>query len=88
MMMDLVISPDNRFVAAYTNNNQTVLLNALVSEFVIIENPLGRNETVQGLVMLDTNLIIYGQYTWVTFTTGGKQVIINVLLIGPVFYAA
>ena len=24
--------------------------------------------------MLDTNLIIYGQYTWVTFTTGGKQV--------------
>ena len=46
-MMDLVISPDNRFVAAYTNNNQTVLLNALISEFVIIENPLGRNETVQ-----------------------------------------
>ena len=47
LMMDLVISPDNRFVAAYTNNNQTVLLNALISEFVIIENPLGRNETVQ-----------------------------------------
>ena len=57
-MMDLVISPDNRFVAAYTNNNQTVLLNALISEFVIIENPLGRNETVQ-VIEKGANAVTY-----------------------------
>ena len=45
--MDLQISPDNRFAAAYTNNNQTILLNTLVSEFVIIDSPLETNETVQ-----------------------------------------
>ena len=73
LMMDLFISPDNRFVAAYTNNNQTILLNALISEFQVIENVLGKSETVAGLVMLDTNLIIYGQYTWALFTTAGKQ---------------
>ena len=32
-------SQDNKFAAAYTNNNEIVLLNTLVSEFVKIENP-------------------------------------------------
>jgi hypothetical protein len=137
LMMDLVISPDNRFVAAYTNNSQTILLNTLVSEFVIIDSPLETTETVQGLnimsnvysralstkvfnyqfgqkrwkkcallqclvrrsksnfcianslfvtlhniswvfsfaglCLLDTNLVIYGQTTWVVFDISGKQ---------------
>ena len=71
--MDLQISPDNRFVAAYTNNNQTILLNTLVSEFVVIDSPLETNENVQGLCILDTTLVIYGQSTWVTFDMSGKQ---------------
>ena len=50
-MMDLQISPDNRFVAAYTNNNQTILLNTLVSEFVVIDSPVETNETVQGMLI-------------------------------------
>ena len=52
-----------RFVAAYTNNNQTILLNTLISEFVVIDNPFdgddkegeggvaavsSKGETVQG----------------------------------------
>ena len=77
LMMDLEISPDNRYIAAYTNNSQTILLNALVSEFIIIDNPLGQNETVQGLVLLDTNLIIYGQYAWSLFNLAGKEVRFN-----------
>ena len=43
---------------------QTILLNTLVSEFVIIDNNLGPSEMVQGLCMLDANLVVYGQYTW------------------------
>ena len=70
---DLQISPDNKFVAAYTNNNQTVLLNTLVSEFIVIDNPLEDNEIVQGICMLDTNLVIYGQTTWVYYDMSGKQ---------------
>ena len=73
LMMDLVISPDSRFVAAYTNNNQIILLNALISEYVIIDNPLGAGEYVQGLVLLDTHLIIYGQFSWSLFTISGKE---------------
>jgi hypothetical protein len=49
LMMDVEISPDNRFVAAYTNNNQSILLNTLVSELVVIDSPLETTETVQGL---------------------------------------
>ena len=49
LMMDLQISPENKFAAAYTNNNQTILLNTLVSEFIIIDSPLEEDETVQGI---------------------------------------
>ena len=77
LMMDLEISPDSRYIAAYTNNSQTILLNALVSEFIIIDNPLGPNETIQGLVLLDTNLIIYGQFAWSIFNLAGKETRFN-----------
>ncbi len=43
-MIGLELSPDNKFAAAYTNNNQTILLNTLISEFFIIDNPLGRSK--------------------------------------------
>ena len=39
LMVGLELSEDNKFAAAYTNNNQFVILNTLVSEFVIIDNP-------------------------------------------------
>ena len=113
LMIGLELSPDNKFAAAWTNNNQTILLNTLISEFFIIDSPLkagvnilhknkpfifsknksvemaieiptfntlenfdpcclkGR-ETVQGLVVLDTNLIIYGQRTWCILDLKGK----------------
>ena len=73
LMMDLEISPDNKYVAAYTNNSQTILLNTLVSEFIIIDSPLENNETVQGICMLDTNLVIYGQSSWIFLEMSGKQ---------------
>lgn len=73
-MMDLEISPDNRFIAAYTNNSQTVLLNALVSEFIVIENPLENNQTVQGIRLLDTYLIIFGQSAWSLLNLSGKVI--------------
>ena len=38
LMVDLELSQDNKFAAAYTNNNEIVLLNTLVSESVKIDN--------------------------------------------------
>jgi WD40 repeat protein len=73
LMMDLQISRDSRFVAAYTNNNQTVLLNTLISEYIIIDNPFEMGEEIQGLVLLDNNLIIFGQNTWCVYTAFGIQ---------------
>ena len=109
---------------------QTILLNTLISEFVVLDNPLNKqdekraaaaaiSETVQGLccvqycvkkdvqcsialgplygvflevneddnhecqnkvthsqqglILLDTNLIVYGQFTWVVFDMTGKE---------------
>lgn len=40
--------------AAYSNNNQSVLLNMLSSEFIIIDNPFGDNtEPVTGIFLLN-----------------------------------
>ena len=74
LMIGLELSPDNKFAAAYTNNNQTILLNTLISEFTIIENFLCSSETVQGMCLLDTNIVIYGQCTWGIFNLKGKLV--------------
>ena len=74
LMMDLQISPENKFAAAYTNNNQIILLNTLISEYVIIDSPLEVDETVQGIYLLDTVLIIYGQRTWSAFDMTGKMI--------------
>ena len=47
-----------------------------------MDNPLNKpdekassaiNETVQGLILLDTHLIVYGQFTWVVFDMTGKE---------------
>ena len=73
-MMDVVVSQDDRFVAGYTNYDETILLNAITSEFVIIDNPLDNNQTIQGLLLHNYSLIIYGQYTWSIFTTTGQLV--------------
>ena len=44
LMVDLELSQDNKFAAAYTNNNEIVLLNTLVSEFVKIQNPFKEDD--------------------------------------------
>merc|ERR1712130_332122 len=72
LMIGLELSPDNKFAAAYTNNNTTILLNTLISEFFIVPSPLGPGESVEGLVLLDTSLIIYGQQSWAVFDLRGN----------------
>jgi len=72
LMIGLELSPDNKFAAAYTNNNTTILLNTLISEFFIVPSPLGPGEPVEGLVLLDTSLIIYGQQSWAVFDLKGN----------------
>ena len=74
LMMDLEISPDNRYIAAYTNNSQTILLNALVAEFIIIDNPLLDDDQVEGIRLLDTNLIIFGSSSWSLLNLSGKVI--------------
>lgn len=72
-MQYLVLSPDNKWAAAYTNNNQTVLLNMLSSEFVSIENPMEEGENVVGIYLLNHNLFIYGTDKWVKYDMRGNR---------------
>lgn len=53
IMQQLILSPDNKCAAAYTNNNQSVLLNMLSSEFIIIDNPFDKEENVTGVFLLN-----------------------------------
>ena len=66
-----LVSPENKFAAAYTNNNQTILLNTLVSEFVIIDNPFGEDENVMGIYLLENVLVVYGRYCWIAYNMQG-----------------
>ncbi|KAL7638639.1 UNVERIFIED_CONTAM: hypothetical protein RMT77_011211 [Armadillidium vulgare] len=72
IMQDLCLSPDNKYSVAHTNNNQTILLNMLTSEFFIIDNPLD-GESVQGTLLSDTHCIIHGQRSWVLLNLRGEQ---------------
>ena len=72
LMMGFDMSPDDRFAAAYTNYNQTILLNSITSDFIVIDNPLDEGQTIQGLLVHDNSLVIYGQYSWAVFSTNGK----------------
>ncbi|XP_056633882.1 NACHT and WD repeat domain-containing protein 2 [Diorhabda sublineata] len=73
IMQHLVLSPDNKWAAAYTNNNQTVLLNMLSSEFVVIDNPLPDQTAVTGIFLLNHNLYIYGKDTWIKYDMRGTR---------------
>ena len=38
-MMDLDISPSNRYAAAYTNNSQIIIVDNLTNEYKVKESP-------------------------------------------------
>ena len=38
-MMDLEISPSNRYAAAYTNNSQIIIVDNLTNEYKVKESP-------------------------------------------------
>jgi hypothetical protein len=46
----------------------------LIGEFLIIENPLEDDEGIVGTLLSDTQLVIYGNYSWALFNMKGKQV--------------
>ena len=56
-------SQDNKFAAAYTNNNEIVLLNTLVSEFVKIENPFREESEVESVRSQVTQVAEYNVQT-------------------------
>ncbi|XP_058799223.1 NACHT and WD repeat domain-containing protein 2 isoform X2 [Phymastichus coffea] len=72
IMQQLVMSPDNRYAAAYTNNNQSVVLNTLTSEFVIIDNPLPEEAKVCGVYLMNQFAFIYGKTGWCRFDLRGN----------------
>ena len=72
LMMDMDISTNNKHVAAFTNNNQIILLDNLTNEYKVKENPFN-NENISGLVMLDDCLIVYSFMSWVVLNFDCKK---------------
>jgi hypothetical protein len=50
---------------------KVVLLNMLSSEFVILTSPLENEEEIQGVFLLNTNLLVHGSHTWVQYSLQG-----------------
>ncbi|KAK1124231.1 hypothetical protein K0M31_006606 [Melipona bicolor] len=72
IMQHLVLSPDNRYAAAFTTNNQSVVLNTLTSEFVIIDNPLPNEDPVCGVHLMNQFFFVYGKLGWCRFDLRGN----------------
>ncbi|XP_069948531.1 NACHT and WD repeat domain-containing protein 2 [Cherax quadricarinatus] len=72
IMQDLVLSPDNKYSIAHTNNSQTVLLNMLTSEFFLLENPLPGQKVI-GSLLSDSCALIHGDRSWVLYTLRGEE---------------
>jgi len=43
----------------------------LSSEFVILTSPLENEEEIQGVFLLNTNLLVHGSHTWVQYSLQG-----------------
>jgi hypothetical protein len=71
IMQQLVLSPDNKWTGAYTNNNQCVLLNMLSSEFVIIDNPFDERDPVCGVFLLNQCFFVYSKISYTRFDMHG-----------------
>lgn len=67
IMQQLVLSPDGKWAAAYTNNNQSVLLNMLSSEFNIINSPFDESDNVHGVFLLNHAFFIFSKFKWASF---------------------
>ena len=80
LMMDLELSPDDKYAAAFTNNFQIILVNNLVSEHIVIANPFQgdpagcskRDGIVQGLRLLENKLVVIGSRGWVVMNMSGE----------------
>ena len=80
LMMDLELSPDDKYSAAFTNNFQIILVNNLVSEHIVIANPFQgdpagsnkRDGIVQGLRLLENKLVVIGSRGWVVMNMAGE----------------
>lgn len=51
---------------------QTVLLNCLTSEFIVMPNSLESSENVVGVFLLNTYIFVYGQRSWCRFDFRGN----------------
>ena len=80
LMLDLELSSDDKYAAAFTNNFQIILVNNLVSEFLVIENPFQseiaggskREGSIQGLRLLENKLVVIGSRGWAVLTMAGE----------------
>ena len=80
LMMDLELSSDDKYAAAFTNNYQIILVNNLVSEFIVIENPFRSSEvggskkdgSVLALRLLDNKLVVIGARGWAVLNMAGE----------------
>lgn len=72
IMQQLVLSNDNKWAGAYTNNNQCVLLNMLSSEFSIINNPFDESDNIHGVFLLNNAFFLYSKLKWALYDMRGQ----------------
>ncbi|XP_043227949.1 NACHT and WD repeat domain-containing protein 2-like isoform X1 [Amphibalanus amphitrite] len=72
IMQGLQLSPDNKYASAHSSNNQTVAINLMTSEYVVVENPYPEYDIV-GTQLSNNRLVIYSQPGATLFDLRGQE---------------
>ena len=71
-MLGLAVSHDNRTAAAFTSNNQIVVLDVMLGSFRLIERPLDPPDDILGLCVVEETVVAYNSHYWRRFSLQGK----------------
>ena len=72
LLLGMDMSPDCRYIVAYSNNNHVVILDNSSTHFKVIPNPF-TTENVVGVRMKEQGFLVYGPFTCVFYNLEGEE---------------
>ena len=74
MILGLAITQDDRFAAAFTTNNQLIIIDIMLGHFLKIEKPMEKVDEIVDIAVTEKSAIVYNNKYWRAFNMDGQHV--------------
>ena len=74
IMQNLTLSPNDKYAASFTNNNQIVLCSVMTGDYKVIEKPIDSQDQILGTSVNNTQLIVWTSKEWYLYTVEGARI--------------